>query len=306
MDKKIMEILEEITKDYNSILCSKEYRIGAKVLEFKKLLKRGKIFTIFKKIIIHNRIKKYEIGEPLKYNINNTLVSNKKIVIYTCIVGAYDTIKEPLFANPNCDYILFTDNAKIKSEKWNINLIPKKILRLFKNNGLLVNRYYKLNPHALFKNYDYAIYVDGSVQIISDLSTLVNSLNSFGIALHKHRFRNCLYDEYEVCKILKKGNQKALYNQIQKYKIEHFPKKYGMAECGLIVSDLKSKIAMEIFAEWFQELLDTSSLRDQISLPYILWKKKITINQITTLGNNIFQNPKIIVHKNHNKEKIGE
>lgn len=301
MNKEIIEALEEIVKEYNAILYSKEYRVGAKLLEFKSLIKRGKIFTILKKIIIHNKIKKYENGEPIKYNIQNIPVLDKKIVIYTCITGDYDRVREPLLKVPNCDYILFTDNVNLKSEKWNVQVIPKEIMEQYKNNGTLLNRYYKLNPFLLFKEYDYAIYVDGSVQIVSDLSTLVHSIGPLGIALHKHRFRHCIYDEFEACKILKKGNQKHLQEQIEQYKKEGFPKKYGMAECGVIVLDLHNKMAKEIFNDWFLELLNTSSLRDQISLPFVLWKKNIQVEQITTLGNNIFQNPKIIIHKNHTK-----
>ena len=74
-----------------------------------------------------------------------------------------------------------------------------------------------------------------------------------------------------------------------------------MAECGMIVTDLHNEMALEILKDWFLEVLNTSSLRDQISLPFVLWKKNIKVEEITTLGNNFFQNPKIIVHKNHNK-----
>lgn len=302
MNKEIMEALEEIVTKYNAILYSKEYRVGAKLLEFKNLIKRGKIFTILKKIMIHNKIRKYENSEPTKYNIQNIPVLDKKIVIYTCITGNYDQVREPLLKVPNCDYILFTDDGNLKSEKWNVQVIPKEIMEKYKNNGTLLNRFYKLNPSLLFKEYDYAIYVDGSVQIISDLSTLIHSVGPLGIALHTHRFRHCIYDEYEACKILKKGNQKLLQGQIEQYKKEGFPKKYGMAECGMIVSDLHNKMAIEILKAWFLELLNTSSLRDQISLPFVLWKKNIQVKQITTLGNNIFQNPKIIIHKNHRGE----
>lgn len=302
MDKKNMEVLEKMISDYNSLLHSKEYRIGSKLFEFMNLLKKGKIFTILKEIFIYNRIKKYQVQGEVKFNIDNTSVIGKKIVIYSCIVGDYDNVKDPLIKTSNCDYVLFTDNHELKSEKWNIQIIPKEIMNQYKNNGTLINRYYKLNPHMLFKDYDYAIYVDGSIQIVSDLSTLVNSINSIGIALHKHRLRNCIYDEYKACKILKKGNQKCLKEQIKKYKNENFPKKYGMAECGIIVSDLHNKMAIKIFTDWFSELIITSSLRDQISLPYVLWKKNIAIDKITTLGTNVFQNPKIIVYNNHIKK----
>lgn len=301
MEKETMEALEKIVTKYNLILNSKEYRFGIKCIEFKNLLKKGKFLTILKKIIVHNKIKKYEAHEQPFFSINNTPIQGKKIVIYSCIVGEYDKIREPVFKNSYCDYILFTDNLEIQTTGWSIELIPQEIKNQYLNNNVLVNRYYKLNPHILFPNYDYAIYVDGNIEIVSDLTPLIHNIGSLGIALHKHRFRNCLYDELEACKILKKGNQEKLQEQIEKYKKENFPSQYGMAECGLIVTDIKKVEAKEILEKWFFEFLHSSSLRDQIALPYVLWKKNIALDQITTLGNNIYQNPKIIIHKNHNQ-----
>ncbi len=301
MDKETMEALEKIVAKYNLLIASKEYKTGVKWIELNTLMKKGKIFTILKKIIVHKKIKKYENPTPTFFSINNTPIVKKKIVIYSCIIGDYDNIRNPIFKNPNCDYILFTDNSKIQKCSWDIQEIAKEIKEKYSNNKTIINRYYKLNPQELFPNYDYAIYVDGNVEIVSDLTTLIHNVGSLGIALHKHCFRNCIYDELEACKILKKGNIFKLQNQIENYKKENFPSHYGMAECGLIITDLKEEVAKEIMRDWFLEFFHSSSLRDQIALPYILWKKNIKVEQITTLGNNIFQNPKMIIHKNHKK-----
>ena len=34
-------------------------------------------------------------------------------------------------------------------------------------------------------------------------------------------------------------------------------------------------------------------MRDQLSLPYTLWKNNIKMNILTTLGDNVYKNPKI-------------
>ena len=41
------------------------------------------------------------------------------------------------------------------------------------------------------------------------------------------------------------------------------------------------------------EFVESGSLRDQISLPYVLWKNNINIKQVSTLGNNVYQNSKL-------------
>lgn len=298
MENEFLKALEELNIEYNKLFNSTEYKLGKKIIEIKELLKKGKIISIFSKIITHKRIKKYEKHQEIENYVFNNSIENKKIVIYSCIVGNYDSIKEPLYLNPNCEYILYTDNHELKSEKWKIRIIPEEIMKRFEYNGILINRYYKLNPQNIFPDYDCSIYVDGTIKIVSDISKFINNIDSeVGIAIHKHSVRNCIYDEYNACKILKKGNIKKLKMQLDKYKLEGFPKNYGMLECGIIVCDLTNKNGVKILEQWFNEFIHSSSLRDQISLPYILWKNNIKTEKIGTLGNHVYNNPKIIVGK---------
>lgn len=50
---------------------------------------------------------------------------NKK-VIYTCITGGYEQLREPSFVNDDFDYICFADNESIKSNVWQIKEIPSE------------------------------------------------------------------------------------------------------------------------------------------------------------------------------------
>jgi hypothetical protein len=71
---------------------------------------KDKIFNYFK-----NRL---EDGR------NKTIPSNNKIVVYTCIIGDYDTLKDISGEKNGIDYICFTDK-KITSDVWQIREIPK-------------------------------------------------------------------------------------------------------------------------------------------------------------------------------------
>ncbi len=77
------------------------------------------------------------------------------------------------------------------------------------------------------------------------------------------------------------------------------PTNYGLLECNVIVSDLKSENSAKILDEWWKEFVNSNSMRDQISLPYVLWKLKYNIEDIGNLGNNVRNNPKIQIIK-HN------
>ena len=152
-----------------------------------------------------------------------------------------------------------------------------------------------MHPHELFEDkYDYSIYVDGNILCVSDVSSFVNEINNkIGIAMHKHCCRNCIYDEAKILKIVKKGNLKKLDEQIQKYKNKRFPEKYGLLEANVIVTDLNNNYAKKIYNDWWEEFASTKSNRDQISLPYILWNNNVEIDKVGTLGNNVYDNPKI-------------
>lgn len=61
-----------------------------------------------------------------------------------------------------------------------------------------------MNPHLVFTDYDYSVYIDGNIQLVGDPSEFVNQLSPLGIGLHKHRARNCAYDEAKAVLDLKK------------------------------------------------------------------------------------------------------
>lgn len=221
----------------------------------------------------------------------------KKIAIYTCIVGGYDKLNEPTIINENIDYFVFTDHS-ISSETWVEKSIPKKVLEF--NNNTLINRYLKFHPKELFPEYDYVGYVDGNVQVISDVTPLFKyTQNRTGFAFHSHSLRNSIYDEIEVLKIFKRGVPTKLDQQVEKYRKEGFPQNYGLPEATIILSDLSNIHLVDLFEQWWQEFLDSESFRDQISLPYVLWKNNIRVKEVALLGNNLRYSSKfkVAIHK---------
>ena len=211
------------------------------------------------------------------------------MAIYTCITGDYDNVEEPLIMEEGCDYFLFTNNPNIKSDSWKIKPIPEEIQKI-KNNAK-INRYIKMHPKELFEEYDYSIYIDGNIKLISTISQFVNQLNEkTGLAIHRHCTNVCVYDEVKDCRAYGKGDYSKLKKQVNRYRNEGFPKEYGMLECNVLVSDLKNNNAKMIFDEWWNEYLTSESMRDQIALPYVLWKKKIPVEEIGNLGENVNTN----------------
>lgn len=288
-NENFIEEIELLNKEY---LNDKYYNLGKRYSKIINFVKKGKILNLLQ-LLINYRKKKCVIDENIEYKKYKNK-ENKKIVIYTCITGNYDKVEEPIYQE-DIEYILFTNNTKITSKKWKVVNIPKEILALEDN--IKINRYIKMHPKELFPQYDYAIYLDGNIKIISSITDFINNINTkTGLAIHRHCGYDCIYEEVKNCIANGKGNSLNLKKQINRYKKQGFPRNYGLLECNVLVSDLNNNVAIDIFNNWWNEYIYTESKRDQIALPYTLWKNDIEINDIGNLGYNVNKNYKIKIN----------
>ena len=62
-----------------------------------------------------------------------------------------------------------------------------------------------------------------------------------------------------------------------------------MLECNLIVRDHDDAAMKKVMEMWWEEFCKRSK-RDQLSLPYVLFKNGIKVESVGVLGTNIFQN----------------
>lgn len=304
--ERLIEAIECVNREKKELLNSREYKLGSNILKIIEYLKRLNIKAIHKKIVIRRKTKKdkkfLSNVKPNNFKIPKEefeSVENKRIVVYTCITGNYDNAIKPLYNNDNVDYIILTNNDKLQHDGWQEMKIDKKILDL--NNNVLINRYIKMHPAELFASkYDYAIYIDGNIRSVSDLSKLISYVNDkTGLALHRHQSRDCIYVEEKACELYGKGKKENLRKQVKNYKKEGFPENFGMLECNVVVTDLNNNIATNILNAWWKEFISSDSRRDQLSLPYVLWKNGFEIEDVGCLGTNVNKNDKIEIVK-HN------
>lgn len=191
-----------------------------------------------------------------------------KNVCYTCIFGNYEKIKDPKYISSNFDYICFTDNENLKSEKWKIIYVNNlNNIELKKRNRCL-----KALPHIILSNYEYSIYIDGSLQILDDLNIIKDNIcKEHKLYTFKHPVRNCSYQEFFGCLYYKKDDPKRMYEQLLKYFSEGFPFNYGLAETCILCRYHNDDICKNIMNTWWNEINNHSN-RDQLSLYYSLWK----------------------------------
>lgn len=243
-------------------------------------------------------------AKSLKKNIRNNrfpqdyIKNGRRIAVYTCVYGGYDSIKPIKIKNQFCDYYIFTDQKVDSSTGW--IKIDYKFPKDVGNNSVVKNRYIKMHPHLLFKEYDYSIYLDGNLTIQFDILHLMPRMKKLTIGLFNHlRGDTNLYDE---ANILMKSNEEwvePIEKQVNLYKAQGFPKDFGFFECCLIIRKHHDKNVIAIMDNWWQEFIENKIKRDQLSFMYSVWKAGMTKNDIASLGSTIFNEPAILRDEHH-------
>jgi hypothetical protein len=197
-----------------------------------------------------------------------------KIVVYSAIFGNKDEIKEiePQYLADNVDALMFTDNKNLKSKSFRVIHVKPR----FSDSPHLSSRYYKILPHRFmnaFNQYGCSLWIDGNRRLTCDPNILLKSINKNPIAVgtHHRTEKRDAYDEAEHCIKLRKDDPKKIKAQVNFYKSEGMPKKFGLWGCPIMLRNHNDQRCINFCERWWDELL-LRSKRDQISFPYVVWK----------------------------------
>lgn len=222
-----------------------------------------------------------------------------RIVVYTCVFGGYDDISDPAYISPYCDYAVITDQEISDESIWE----KYDISNIHIPHGLdhsMKNRFIKMHPHLLFPDYDISIYVDGSVVVMTDMVPLALQMGNKFLGIHLHRDRNTIRDEGKaVIKLKKVKNIDLLKKQIHDYYQSGYDDSLALLEAPILVRRHNETICKKVMNDWWNELQKYEH-RDQISLPYVLWKNGVSLQDIYIIGNSIELNPRFY-WKGHNQ-----
>lgn len=196
---------------------------------------------------------------------------NRK-VIYTCIVGGYDDLRQPLVVADDYDYICFTDSiVEPNVGVWRIRSIPFK-----SRNKVLLSRYPKIMPHIVLPEYEYSVYMDANIQIVekSFYDYVTNRIeDSDLISQVPHTYRNCIYQEIYACWY---HNMISILSNIwlrHRYHKIGMPKNYGLFENNIILRKHNDPFVKKVSIEWWQNIKNGLAKRDQLYLMPIYWKQ---------------------------------
>ena len=177
--------------------------------------------------------------------------------IYTVITDNYDEIpKAPVYKG--WDVILFTDIELEDNKGWEVRKLNKS------DNPLLQSRDIKIRSHVHLKDYDLVCYIDGHQIFVGE--------PPIHPIWFMHSRRSNIFEEAK--QIIKNGRFTAeeINEQIDYYKWKGY-KDAGLYLNGFFVREHNEDIN-KLHDVWYEETKRFTQ-RDQLSLPYAIWKTGI-------------------------------
>lgn len=199
----------------------------------------------------------------------------KEFVIFSAIIGNYDTIHQPIVVDERFDYILFSNNIHENNIGiWQIRPIPFDHI-----DPTRIARYVKTHPEELLPTHRYSIWMDASIQINnSGFYDKAISLFQSGclISTNGHPCRNCIYDEMFTVMQQSLEYEPVVIKWGQFLRKEKYPRNHGLAETNILLRQHNNESVIAFDNLWW-DCISRYSRRDQLSFNYVQWKLDLNI-----------------------------
>lgn len=209
----------------------------------------------------------------------------KRTVIYTASFGGHD--EPPELWGAGCDLICYTDSPTLKRKTWRVQRLAR--LPLAFTHPRLKAKWFKMNAVTLHRlSYKTSIWIDAAFWVHHGEGFAEHCLRHLhdGMAFYPHpaEFRS-LEQESAISAQMRKYDGEPLIEQVQHYRRQGF--EGGRLLCGGVIARVHTPKIARLEKRWLKEC-QTWSTQDQLSLPYVLHRAKITPGLIP---GDIYSNP---------------
>jgi len=190
-------------------------------------------------------------------------------VVYTAIAAGYETLKLPEAPDPETDYIYFAPAPAAEEGPWTY-----RPFEWTDEDPTRIARWHKLHAPDLFPDAETVVWIDGNITLLPGVEREIREKLLAGpnpIATLRHFDRDNIRDEAEACIARGKDDPALLRAQFARYRAAGLPEKHPFAETTIVALRPGDPRVRAVFATWWEELA-AGSRRDQISLPFALWK----------------------------------
>lgn len=137
----------------------------------------------------------------------------------------------------------------------------------------------------------WSIYCDGSISPKVKVAPLADKwLADSNVAMFKHPHRTCAYLEIDACVTRNKITPTEGELARKTLSAAGFPKDFGLWACGMIARRTNNNSFQEMVAPVWWGMVEQVA-RDQIWLPFAMWKLCYSASSIHTIDEDIFDNP---------------
>lgn len=197
---------------------------------------------------------------------------NARGVVYTCLFDKEKKVNEPVYKNAFWDYICFTDQEDKWGKREGVWQFRKPVVSEDCRQNLR-SAYYMINPHKLFPDYDFSIWIVPEMCIVGEMEQWyeVYGKNSSFLAFPDYKndniydllFTNINKDDMNIA-----GRQK-FYN----YRQEGYPEHYGMIDTRCIFRNHSDELLLQVLDDWWQNT-EKDTLYGKNCFNYVAWKRK--------------------------------
>lgn len=195
-----------------------------------------------------------------------------KIAIITALIGGNKNyLSDPSVIHNGVDYFAFVDSVRdYPSKVWIKHDLPRfTIDDKYKNRRIA--KLPKILPELFLQNYDYWFWCDPTHDVVEKPEVIINQyMKENDIAVFGHTSRNCVYQEAEELKRLNYDYYHNIDNQIQFYRMLNYPENNGLWELSTFVR--KNTQRIRTLNLMLFELICRYSSRDQLAMPFALWR----------------------------------
>ena len=208
----------------------------------------------------------------------------KRYVIYSACIGDYDQILQPLAVHKDFDYILYSDT--IQEEKIGVWEIRRADYQ--HPDKTRIARWYKTHPELLVKEYDFSIWMDANIQILT-MAFYQRALELYEhgelISSMWHHERDCIYDEAATVTFDKIDSERTILDWEHILVKEKYPLHIGLFETNVMYRIHNQPEIIQLDSLWWL-CINNHSRRDQLSFNYVLWKQNIKCPFYLPIGKN--------------------
>jgi Protein of unknown function (DUF616) len=198
------------------------------------------------------------------------------IVFFTCVTGGYDAWRGLDQPSADADYVYFSDRLPPgRKDGWEIRPIPEFARR---RGPKAASRFVKMHPHLLFPEHAASVYVDGNVLPKTAASAYCRQIAArHALSIYRHPVRDCVYDEALECERLGLIYVGRIAGALAGYRSAGYPAHAGLMESNVLIRQHHDAQLARLMALWWREY-ETGVTRDQLSLPYLLWREKFPLH----------------------------